>query len=61
MGIHAQLLDEQVDMAKQRERVDELEADQEESAEEDRDDESQNLVVGQRTAKDANADEAGTE
>ena len=61
MGIHAQLLDKQPDMAKQRERVDELEANQQESTEEDRDDEGQDLVVGQRATEDTDSDEAGTE
>ena len=61
MRTHAELLDEQVDLAEERERVDELETHQQEAAEEDRQDEGQNLVVGQRAAKHADADETRTQ
>ena len=61
MGAHAQLLDEQIDLAEQRKRIDELEADEQKSAEEHRQDEGKNLVVGQRATENADADKACTQ
>ena len=48
MRRYAKSLDEKVDGTEQRERVDKLKTDVEESAEKHRQDERQNLVVGDR-------------
>ena len=58
MGRHTQALDEEVDRAEKRQRVDELEADVHEAAEEHREDEGQDLVAGDRRTEDADGDEA---
>jgi hypothetical protein len=60
MRIHAQLLDEQIDPTKQRKRVYKLKAYQKESAKKDGDDKGQDLVVGQRATKHADAHETRT-
>ena len=61
VSAHAQLLDEQVDLAEQRERIDELEADKQKTTKENWQDKSQYLIVGQRTTKNTDAHETRAE
>lgn len=57
MRCQSQLSDKQVDATKKRERENKFKSDVQKSAEENREDKSQDLVVGDRAAKHADGDE----
>lgn len=61
MSRHTQTLDKQIDAPEKRQGEEELKSDIDEPTEEHREDEGQNLVVGDRGAEDADRHEAGAQ